>query len=94
MLSHKDPVRPRQFDEPRVWDVLGQVASMIRRDEPVSGPVEDESRAVNERQDMPDVGREEIAKLGRSLTGSRCRPQVPRIPLPEAFVLASARCGN
>jgi len=57
MLGHKDPVRARSLDEPRVRDVLGKVASMIPRDEPVSVPVEDESRALDERQDMADVAR-------------------------------------
>jgi hypothetical protein len=43
---------------------------------------------------MPDVGGEEIAKLGRRFTRSRRGPQIPPIPLEEAFVLAPARCGN
>ena len=37
---------------------------------------------------------EEIAKLGGRLTGSCRRPQIPSVPLPEAFVVAAARCGN
>ena len=69
MLRHHDPVRPQRLDEPRVRDVLDKVASMIRRDEAVSAPVEDENRAADEGQDVPDVGREEIAKLGRGFTG-------------------------
>src|SRR4029450_4615716 len=44
MLGHEDPVHPWQLDEPRVGNVLGKVASMVRRDHPVSGPIEDESR--------------------------------------------------
>jgi hypothetical protein len=83
MLGHEDPVHPRQLDEPRVRDVLGKVASMIRRDEPVAAPVEDESRAVNEGQDVPDVGREEIAKLGRSVRG--CTAIAPRPDVPVSL---------
>ncbi len=94
MLGHQDPVRARQLDEPRVGNPLDEIAGVIHRHEPVSAPVQDERRALDERQHVSDVGREQIAGLGRRLTRSRGGPQVPRIALPEAFVPAPARCGD
>ena len=49
VLGHEDPIGARQLDEPRVRDVLHQVAGLLRRDDPVSTPVEDQRRALDER---------------------------------------------
>ena len=40
---------------------------------------------------MPDIRGQQVAQLGGYLTGSRGSPQVPPIPLAEAFVMAPTR---
>jgi hypothetical protein len=74
-------IRPVALEQPRVRQVLRQIATVCRPDERVTAVLDDERRNVDERQDLADVEVEDRTHLRERRPGRRREALDASVPL-------------
>src|SRR5206468_4112333 len=84
----------RQLDEAAARNVLGEMAPLFERHRSISCSVNQQSRYVNHREDVPHVDLAVHSRQRQRRTWTRSHSQIGRPPLPELRIVAAAWCAG